>query len=53
MRVAERRHLGEIQSNPELEWPGSTLKNVLHGPDFEIKADVASRQKKGVQYLAS
>ena len=35
--VAERRHLGEIKSNPECEWPGSTLKNVLHGPSASAK----------------
>ena len=37
LRGAERRHLGEVKSNPEREWPGSTLKNVLHGPSGSAK----------------
>ena len=37
LRAAKRRYLGEIKFNSEYEWPGSTLKNVLHGPSASAK----------------
>ena len=39
LRGAEQRQLDEIKFNPEFEWPGSTLKNVLHGPSASAMCD--------------